>query len=98
MICSGPVLCAFRPVSALSYGGTNDTKVRLDVMTLLIDKRAQQLGCEGGALERLSATATRRHYVSGTFPVHVSALPQHSPIARFPHTCIVLAGLHVAAR
>ena len=63
----------------LSYGGTSDPNVRLDEMALLTDKRAQQCGCEGGAVERLSATATRQHWgVSGACFMHVS-------IARLQH-------------
>jgi len=45
-----------RPVSILSYGGTQDPNVNLDKLARMTEKRAQASGCDGKVVEQLSAT------------------------------------------
>ena len=55
---------AARPVSILSYGGTQDPNVNLDKLARMTEKRAQASGCDGKVVEQLSATATSQQEAS----------------------------------
>lgn len=52
-ICSEP---SARPVSILTYGGSQDVKINLEKIARMTGERAEECGCQGKVAQQLSAT------------------------------------------